>query len=400
MKEAQFAGADAQLIVRQLAAELVTMNAALSDVRMIVQSLYHDEQAAAEAYLTYLAENGYPTPLDTPEEKARPVERQSPLDRQAKDFAAERLQNALEPDTAQPPATSSSRTLTNALSAAPLYPGNLISELVANSAYSALIFGERRSGTSALLRAIAYDQINKCADTILDVLDSYSAQWGGLEGIRTEGKSALVTSLTLSAYEDIEALRLHLAKVAAEVKRRQHLLRSESLAIAPPALTPYLFLIDGLSEVHGALPGWSADRRSKDAALSEAASHLRFILCHGPMVNVTCVATARDHSRCLCDSAALGETRLLFLGRISPGHNGGYRAIDRAIEDKELLPSPAERTRYREAMVAYKQVAHPVVFTPNGVPRLGALADFSSYLSLDLLSHYHTCLEVSQRRAV
>ena len=46
------------------------------------------------------------------------------------------------------------------------------------------------------------------------------------------------------------------------------------------------------------------------------------------------------------------KTRLLFLGRVSSGRNGGYRAIDRAIEDKELLPAPHERSRFREAFSA------------------------------------------------
>ena len=385
MKEAQFAGADAQLVVRQLAAELVAMNAALSDVRMVVQELYGGEQVGAEAYLAYLAENGYPVPLKTPAEASPVLEQMM------------QAQSTLPIDTTQ--LSDGSYSLDNTLNSISLYPGNLINELVANSAYSALIFGERRSGTSALLRAIAYEQLNKCADTVLDILDCYSATWGGLEGVRTDGES-LVTTLALSTYEDIEELRLRLAKVAAEIKRRQHLLRSESLSLTPPTLSPYLFLIDGLSEVHGALPGWSADRRSKDAMLSSAASYLRFILGHGPTVSVTCVATAREHSRCLCDATALGETRLLFLGRISSGRNGGYRAIDRAIEDKELLPSPADRTRYRAVMAALKQVAQPVIFTPNGVPRLGALGDFSGYLSLDLLSHYQTCLEMGKRGAV
>ncbi|PZO10242.1 MAG: hypothetical protein DCF25_20905 [Leptolyngbya foveolarum] len=105
------------------------------------------------------------------------------------------------------------------------------------------------------------------------------------------------------------------------------------------------------------------------------------------------MATARSHSTCLCDATALGETRLLFLGRISPGRNGGYRAIDSAVEDKELLPSPHERSRYRELLSAVKQAALPVVFTPSGIPRLAALGDFSGYLSVDLLTHYQQALE-------
>jgi hypothetical protein len=143
------------------------------------------------------------------------------------------------------------------------------------------------------------------------------------------------------------------------------------------------------------LPGWSADRRSKDPVFSRAASSLRTLLCHGPAVGVSCVATAREHSSCLCDAVALGETKLLFLGRVSAGRNGGYRAIDRAIEDKDLMPSPHDRGRYREALSVVKRLVQPVVFTPNGIPRLGHLGDFGSYLSVDLLMHYQQALEVS-----
>ena len=65
----------------------------------------------------------------------------------------------------------------------------------------------------------------------------------------------------------------------------------------------------------------------------------------------------------------------------------------RAIEDKELLPSPHERSRYRSALAAIKRRGLPVVFTPNGIPRLGSLGDFGGYLSLDLLTHYQQALE-------
>ena len=40
-----------------------------------------------------------------------------------------------------------------------------------------------------------------------------------------------------------------------------------------------------------------------------------------------------------------------------------------------------------------KQLAQPVVFTPNGIPRLGSLGDFGGYLSADLLIHYQQALE-------
>ena len=278
------------------------------------------------------------------------------------------------------------------------YSGNLIAELVANSAYSAVVFGERRSGTSAVLRAIAYDQIAKSGHAILDILDLHNGTWGGLEAIKLPDGSQIVTYPTLSAQADIAVVANKLAAIANEVRRRQHQQRqtTPSLSVnkSPP---PYLFLVDGLSEIHGALPGWSADRRSKEPAFSRAASSLRVVLCHGPGVGISCVVTARDHSSCLCDATALAETKLLFLGRVSAGRNGGYRAIDRAIEDRELLPSPHERSRYRDALSAIKRLAQPVVFTPNGIPRLGALGDFGGYLSVDLLTHYQQALEVQGR---
>lgn len=47
-------------------------------------------------------------------------------------------------------------------------------------------------------------------------------------------------------------------------------------------------------------------------------------------------------------------------------------------------------------MSAVKQLAHPVVFTPNGIPRLGSLGDFGGYLRADLLTHYQQALEVER----
>ena len=383
MEQAQFAGTDSDLIARQLAAELCKHQAKLSDVRVAVQELYQGDRAGAQAYLAYLAQHGFP--------KAAPdTQPQVMIGR----TLAEQTQaiSQYQPDaygqiTGQTSPADSARI--------PFYSGNLIAELVANSAFSAVVFGDRRSGTSAILRAIAYDQIAKSAQVILDILDLHDGTWGGLEDIQLPDGARIVSYQRLSTQLDIEALSQKIATLAAEVRRRQRQQQQNppltlSANKSPP---PYLFLIDGLSEIHGALPGWSADRRSKDAAFSRAASSLRVVLCHGPAVGISCVATARDHSTCLCDAIALAETRLLFLGRVSSGRNGGYRAIDRAIEDKELLPAPHERSRFREALALVKQLAQPVVFTPNGIPRLGSLGDFGGYLSADLLIHYQQALE-------
>ena len=387
MEQAQFAGTDPDLIARQLAAELCKHQAKLSDVRVAVQELYQGDRAGAQAYLAYLAQNGFPkaAPDTQPQvTTGRTLAEQTQAISQYQPDAYGQI--AAVQTNAQAPVDSAR---------IPFYSGNLIAELVANSAFSAVVCGERRSGTSALLRAIAYDQIAKSAHTILDILDLHDGTWGGLEDIQLPDGARIVSYQRLSTQLDIEALSQKLVTLAAEVRRRQRQQQQNppltlSANKSPP---PYLFLIDGLSEIHGVLPGWSADRRSKDAAFSRAASSLRVVLCHGPAVGISCVATARDHSTCLCDAIALAETRLLFLGRVSSGRNGGYRAIDRAIEDKELLPAPHERSRFREALALVKQLAQPVVFTPNGIPRLGSLGDFGGYLSADLLIHYQQALE-------
>jgi hypothetical protein len=386
MEQAQLKAADAVLIARQLAGELSKSNAALSDVRMAVQELYQGNRQGAEAYLNYLAQHGFPTAPQPPETHqqvtpVRTIEQQNQAIAQYQPGAYGQI------------AAEQTNEVPNRIA---FYSGNLIAELVANSAYSALVFGERRSGASAILRAIAYDQIAKSGQSILDILDLHNGEWGGLEDIRLPDGSQIVSYHSLSAQADIEAVANKLGAVAAEVKRRQRQQRSSTLSLSVKETpVPYLFLIDGLSELHGALPGWSADRRSKDPVFSRAASSLRTLLCHGPAVGISCVATAREHSSCLCDAVALGETKLLFLGRVSAGRNGGYRAIDRAIEDKDLIPSPHDRSRYREALSVVKRLVQPVVFTPNGIPRLGHLADFGSYLSVDLLMHYQQALEVS-----
>lgn len=388
MEQSKFSDSDAQLVIGQLAEELNRINAALSDVRIAVHTLYKGDRSGAEAYLGYLADNGFPAPRlnQTP-----PASASVASSRQDSRLYSQQQAVARHSAYGQSTGTTSAKR-TERLSRIAFYSGNLISELVANSAYSALVLGERRSGTSAILRAILYDQLNKCGSTIIDVLDLHSGEWGGLEAVRFEEGSKLVTYHTVCSSADIAAVSQQIAAVAAEVRRREH--QQRQVLTRDQRLSPYLFLIDGLSEIHGALPGWTPDRRSKDADFSQAASSLRFVLCHGPAVAVSCVATARDHDNCLCDATALGETKLLFLGRVSTGRNGGYRAIDRAIEDKQLLPSPQERSRYREAVSTVKALVHPVVFTPSGIPRLGTLGNFAGYLQEDLLSHYQQAIEV------
>ena len=400
MEQSRLLGSDGDLVVRELAGELGKINATLSDVRIAVQELYQDDRVGAEGYLAYLAERGFPqaqSPADKPQQRDNspipPVESTGQTtDQTTGKTIAQQLAQAQRQEIARHQ-VGHTTPQSAALSSISFYGGNLIAELVANRAYSALVLGERRSGPSAILRAIAYDQIGKCGQTILDILDLHNGQWGGLEEIRLPDGSQIVVYQTVAVQSDIEGIARKLSSIAAEVRRRQQAQHASSLA-REQALIPYLFLIDGLSEIHGALPGWSADRRSKDAAFSQAASQLRFVLCHGPAVGVSCVATARDHESCLCDAVALGETKLLFLGRISAGHNGGYRAIDKAVEDRSLLPSPQERGCYREALAVVKKLAYPVVFTPNGIPRLGRLANFSGYLHQDLLAHYQQALEV------
>ncbi|MEL7071660.1 MAG: hypothetical protein AAGN15_23835 [Cyanobacteria bacterium J06581_3] len=387
MEQSRFSDSDSDLVARELAGELLKIDAGLSDVRVAVQTLYQEDRAGAQAYLAYLAARGFPPPPPSADEPSEPTaEQTAPRQTAPEQLAIAQRQEITRHQLGQ------SAVGTQALSTIDLYSGNLIAELVTNSAYSALVFGERRSGTSAILRAIVYDQLGKSGQTILDILDLHSGKWGGLEEIRLSDGSQIVVYHTVAIHSDIAAIARKLSSVAAEVRRRQRDLNNPSLT-AEKESVPYLFLIDGLSEIHGALPGWSADRRSKDETLSLAASQLRFVLCHGPAVGVSCVASARSHDSCLCDVAALGETRLLFLGRISKGHNGGYRAIDKAVEDKALLPSPHDRNRYREVLSAIKKLVCPVVFTPNGIPRLGKLANFSGYLHEDLLAHYQQTLE-------
>ena len=390
MEQAQAADTNAELIARQLADELNRIGAALSDVRVTVQDLYQSDRAGAEAYLSYLAKQGFPAKKEADELPKQQIARQSeqPAVFDYPPNACGQIAAAQTPDDPRSNEQLSASRLA-------FYSGNLVAELVANSAYSAIVLGERRSGTSAILRAILYDQIAKSGRTLLDILDLRNGQWGGLEDVKLPEGNRLVTYLTLSAQSDIDAIARKLSAVAAEVRRRQQQQRSQRLTLSPQPIEPYLFLIDGLGEIHGALPGWRADRCSKDSTFSLAASSLRVVLSHGPSVGISCVATARNHHSCLCDASALAETKLLFLGRVSAGRNGGYRAIDRAIEDKELVPSPHERNRYREVLSLLKQQAYPVVFTPSGIPRLGQLGDFSGYLSADLLSHYQQALEVT-----
>ena len=224
MEQAQFADADAELIARQLAGELCKQEAALSDVRVAVQELYQEDRAGAEAYLSYLAKHGFPKVGDTARQTApvRTVEEQNQAIAQYQSESYGQVTETVEEGNLK----------------LPFYGGNLIAELVANSAYSAMVFGERRSGTSAILRAIAYDQIAKSGSTVLDILDLHNGQWGGLEDIRLADGSQIVTYLTLSAKADVEAVANKLWAIAAEVKRRQKQQRAQSRRSLPTSHRP------------------------------------------------------------------------------------------------------------------------------------------------------------------
>lgn len=64
MEQAQTS--DPALVARQLADELNQTKATLSDVRIAVQALYQGDRPAAEAYLRYLAEQGFPAVAPAP----------------------------------------------------------------------------------------------------------------------------------------------------------------------------------------------------------------------------------------------------------------------------------------------------------------------------------------------
>ena len=168
MEQAQLSPTDPALIARQLAGELNKIEASLSDVRNAVQALYQDNRQGAEAYLSYLAQHGFPA-ANVTQQQVTPARNIDVQDRAIADYQPDAYGQILEGLFDEGDR---------------FYGGNLIAELVANSAFSTLIFGERRSGTSAILRAILYDQIAKSGRTILDILDLHNGQWRGLEDIR------------------------------------------------------------------------------------------------------------------------------------------------------------------------------------------------------------------------
>ncbi|MEO0852175.1 MAG: hypothetical protein AAFY15_01545, partial [Cyanobacteria bacterium J06648_11] len=216
MEQSRFYDSDSDLVARELAGELLKIGAGLSDVRVAVQTLYQEDRAGAEAYLAYLAARGFPPPPPSADEPSEPTaEQTAPRQTAPEQLAIAQRQEITRHQLGQ------SAVGTQALSAIDLYSGNLIAELVTNSAYSALVFGERRSGTSAILRAIVYDQLGKSGQTILDILDLHSGKWGGLEEIRLSDGSQIVVYHTVAIHSDIAAVARKLSSVAAEVRRRQ-----------------------------------------------------------------------------------------------------------------------------------------------------------------------------------
>ena len=129
MEQAQSSDANAELTVRQLAGELCKQNAALSDVRVVVQELYQGDRAGAEAYLRYLAKHGFPKAADTVRQSGTTQQQVAPMRTMADQNQAIAQH--------QPEAYGQVDHATDAGEGAiTFYSGNLIAELVANSAYS------------------------------------------------------------------------------------------------------------------------------------------------------------------------------------------------------------------------------------------------------------------------
>ena len=184
---------------------------------MAVQELYQEDRTGAESYLAYLAKHGFPKPAEpVTQQQVAPVRR------------LEEQQQAIsqyQPDAYGQIANGQTDADRSNIA---FYSGNLIAELVANSAYSAVVFGERRSGISAVLRGIAYDQIAKSGHAILDILDLHNGEWGGLEDIKLPDGSQIVNYPALSTQADIAAIASKLAAIANEVRRRQQQQREQS----------------------------------------------------------------------------------------------------------------------------------------------------------------------------
>ncbi|MEM9088661.1 MAG: hypothetical protein AAGC93_07945, partial [Cyanobacteria bacterium P01_F01_bin.53] len=121
MEQAQFSDTDTTLVTRQLAGKLKKIEVSLSDVRLAVLELYQGERKAAEAYLNFLAQCGFPEqiePVPPAEPPTLAAQQQAITQADANSYGQlpQLLGEAQEPNCIV------------------LYPGNLISELVANSA--------------------------------------------------------------------------------------------------------------------------------------------------------------------------------------------------------------------------------------------------------------------------
>lgn len=266
-----------------------------------------------------------------------------------------------------------------------LYGGSIFFEASQGKSFTVVILGDRKTGKGSVLRGFLRASLVNARVTsrpTLHLLDLHHDRstigWGNLENDVEHldfSKDPLVAATKLCT--NIEA-------VAVEVRKRR-----EANETGNNRLPNYVLAVDGW-DMYADFCHQKLAEKSEQATRAKLSQNidraLHLILRDGPDVGVNAILTARTHDRVLSDRTLLHDTRLIIIGRLTKGYQGGYTALDKLLADKLMIPSSYVRDRFQKLAYQLQNDGTPIIATITGGVRMGVLPDMSPHNKIDLQS--------------
>ena len=385
-------------IYRQVAAELNAADIPYERFQKALGAIYSDNQPDASIITESLSTYGYSKPQQIA--PSSPVASHEAGQSQVNGAAISPTPRSAPGNYSQgqrthPGATASgspttgeiarSRITTPVESKLDYYHGSVLSETIASGAFSTVILGAPKTGTSTVLRALIWSMLYEPIGQrpTINAIETRCNHWQGLETI-----SGLVAPIPVVDRAAIDNIAVRVEAAHKELNNRQHDYRARGKHASLYEWKPYLFAIDGWGEVMDYLARCTTKQVEEDTVLKPMFVHLRRLLSLGPDVGMTIILSARSYDRVLPDNRSLSETRLIVLGRPTPDFGGGFEAIERLINDKHQLPSHSERSRMTTLLAHAKRVGQPVTMAVSGGVRMARMPDLSEHNQHDFAQAY------------
>ena len=274
---------------------------------------------------------------------------------------------------------------------------SFLNEIAAHKPFSVVVIGDPGSGVSTMLRVLLSGAIANQKGVgmrpDLDLVDlrnsSNDVGWQNLQNYGNSVETIDLSRPTIDGSDEgmpsTQVLAEKIEEIANDVRARHDLLRS-----GHQPKKARIFIIDGWCAYFD-FNRSATDKRTKESDTSAAIiSNLLFILRDGPRAGVTTIIGARNHEHILSPAMteALCLTSLIVLGRNLGKERGGYRAIARIVEDKEMIPLSFERDSCKDFCLRLIQANEPVALTLNGGCNFYRLPNFSESTKQDLSQEY------------